>query len=228
MCHFVCAKPKCFQGVSYFEAKGSHGLKLSPSPSPQGAAVFTSLKDLREAIVEVGKHGKVADVLEHGLALLDLQSKFSVDELLEKFEATCDQEVQTVKQKVSAQFDLMSREVSEMKLPVYDTSTEGSETSRANQDKIFLQSEAAGPATKAVNKIKNFLAAVQKCCCELAGLEIDKSAAESAMQSARTFVYVFTAVSILHSTTWKSLCPRRQLQRRTVGQRRLSMTRCIL
>ena len=202
VCYFLSKRPSLYswiQGVKYLEFKEVQGLKLSPHPGPDCTNAFVSLRDLHDVLKSVETHGKVAEVLNPGLPNT---CNINFVEVLEKFQKLYDNEVDSLKQKVKAQSDLMCKEVSDMGLPVYEPSEE---TPMEALDKTFLKSEAATQAVKVAKKISNYVNAVQKCCVDLACLNIDTSECVASMVQARSFVYSYTMVTVLHSPLWKSV-----------------------
>lgn len=150
-------------------------------------------------------HISMAVLLQKGLDESGVSNVPDVLAVIQKLAESHAQHIDQIREKVSGQYKLMSDEVSALKLPTYQTDDDSKRT-ESDLDKFFLTlNELIGRSSKIANKIRNFKAAVKTCCGDLAGLEIEHPECDASLGEVHMFIYTFTMVNIINSSTWKSI-----------------------
>ena len=190
----IVTAPVASQGLSF---KGGPALKISTRPTPEVAQMFTSLREALYATDQVKNFGKpsVAEVLvENGV-------EDAVVPLVESLVSKCHAWGEDLCSRIESQYSKYAREISDLQLPVYNPQDHASSTKEFFQKGSSLESIAT-----AVSRVKSFVAAASTCC-KLSGVSADTSAVSSKLGEGKTFMYVSTILTILTSTTWKTMTP---------------------
>ncbi|CAK9045936.1 unnamed protein product [Durusdinium trenchii] len=154
---------------------------------------------MEKTMAKCAKHGAAAQMLTAYNTI-----PFDLDDLFRTVETCYNDSTCQLVEKVENQANLFAKNILAMKLPKYN---DDSNIEEHEKDKQLLSCQKVAEASNLVSKIKSFLAAVQKCCVEIAGLEPDMSEVKDALDIGRLFVYSFTVVTILHSPLWKTVTP---------------------
>lgn len=170
--------------------------KLSTSPAPTTTSMFKAMKTL---ILTVRNPKFVVNKVASALADNGV-NKTTVEDVLTGIIETLAAWEHSMHKKVAANSEVLMKEMNEFELPEY----KDGENDEVN-DKSILACTCVQAVSKLVQKTKAFIGAVKKCCCDLAGVNVDTKPMEASMLRGRMLAYTFAIVSVLQSSVWKSV-----------------------
>lgn len=175
----------------------SKGLKISSKPSPETSAVLKALKEIKVAKSKMEKLNgfeSVGQILtKHGVTE-------EIGDVMHNMASKYDGWAESLSDKIKSQSELLAKEIITMGLPAYVP--ENHEESL----KSFKQTQKMEKVAASVSKLQGYESAVNVCS-KLSGIDFDISGVSSAIADGKTYMYLFTVMTVTQSPYWKSMTP---------------------
>lgn len=175
----------------------SKSLKISSKPSPETSAVLKALKEIKVAMSQMDKLNgseSVGQIMtKHGVT-------DDIGDIMNNMASKYTGWAESLSDKIKSQSELLAQEIISMGLPTYKP--ERHEASL----KSFIQTQNMDKVAASVSKLQAYESSANVCS-KLSGIDFDISAVSSAIADGKTYMYLFTVMTVTQSPYWKSMTP---------------------